>query len=250
MMEARGEKQSTLFAKFLDGDEDAMLAITEMERPFLYAYLLRMTGLVDRSLAGCDESIRAIIASSESIKGLRTLIAKLYSTARNFCADVWNADASELINEAFESTGDKSEKLWELNSEKSLKSLDRHIQKFSGPDREIIILRAIVGFSDVELAAMFGSDLKLVSERIEKILELLASRLDVEPLKAWELLGMLPLHPIPGVVDAKSTQALSQMIGEVNRSSKGLFSKRKMLLAVAIITAIVVVAYLKGALKR
>jgi DNA-directed RNA polymerase specialized sigma24 family protein len=250
MFEARGEKQSALFAKFLDGDEDAMLGITEMERPYLYAYLLRMTGLVDRSVAGCDESIRAVMASAESIKGLRTLVAKLYSTARNFCADVWNADASELLNEGFDEGGDKSEKRWEMNSEKALKSLDRNIQKFAGADREIIILRGIVGFSDVELAAMFGSDLKMVSERIEKILELLASRLDVEPLKAWEMMGMLPLHPLPGAIDAKSTQALSQMIGEVNRSSKGIFSKRKLLLAVAAITALFVLFYLKGLTKR
>jgi DNA-directed RNA polymerase specialized sigma24 family protein len=239
----RFDQLAETFQLYLNGDDDALIAITESERRYLFDYLLRMTGQVSRSKESIDEAIRAVSATAANFTSLRSLIAKLYNTSRNFIADIWNADTAELVNRGFEF--DEEQNLPAGEELQKLIRVDRCLQQMPGTDREVIILRGIAGFSDIELAGLFNVDVKLVRDKLTSASTKLAERAGIEPDHIWNQVEKLPLHPIPDI-SKQSTLALSQMIGEVDRTNKGFPSARRWIIVAALVLGLMIWAYLNG----
>ena len=94
-------KQEKNFSRFKSGHASALYDLLESERPFLYDYLMRMTSQVSRSADSINEVYESlseeVISVIESARDLRLV---LYTTARRFNSDIWNAETSRLINAA------------------------------------------------------------------------------------------------------------------------------------------------------
>ncbi len=242
-MSNRFDNLADEFQKYLNGDDDALIRITESERHYLFDYLLRMTGQVVRSRESIDEAIRAVSATAGNFTSLRSLIAKLYTTSRNFISDIWNAEASELVNQGFDA--DSATQLPVGAELEKLKRVNRSLQQLPGSDREVLVLRGIIGFSDIELAGLFNVDVQIVRDKLTTSSKLLADKAKIELDQIWQVVGNIPLHPIPDV-SKQSTLALSQMIGEVDRTNKGVPGGRRWLVLLILLGGLIAWAYYQG----
>ena len=240
MNEARQIGQADLFQKFKDGDEDALLMLLEAERPYLFDYLLLMTGQDERAQSTLDEVSNVISADADRFETDRELLSKLYVTARNFCGDIWNGEVHQLQNIAVEDMP----AIAGLSPEQLIK-IDHALKKLVGPDREIMCLYFRAGFSTDELAGMFKVDASLVQQRMDETIAVLAKKVELQEDEIKNGIGQLPNHLIQA--DSKQqTVALSEMMGKLDESDKGLkFSKRKLFLAILIIGISYAVYYFK-----
>jgi DNA-directed RNA polymerase specialized sigma24 family protein len=252
-MSLRREQQFDAFERYQDGDDDALITMLEIERPYLFDYLLRMTGQVEVCREAIDDSFRYLRESNEiSEEPLQTALAKIYIKARNSCADVWNADTSELENIGIEAEMNVDLETQLSSTQPSLndkiadlRKLDASIQKMSGAIREPLILHAVVGFTGEQVAQMFGVQAEMVEARVSETLTSLSEEFEMQADYILRAIGDIPLHVVPGQTKA-ATIALSQMIEQVDEASKKFISWRKIFLALIVMTLVVATLYSQG----
>jgi DNA-directed RNA polymerase specialized sigma24 family protein len=153
-----------LFRKMKAGDSTAAYDLLESERAELYDYLMRMTGQITRSVDTVDEVYQTLtadfLATIATYPGLKVC---LFSTARRFNADIWNADTARLANSALElESGSGSKPLKQAGADRDgldgdhSKAVDRALRTIPGRQREAVLLRWRHGFDEGESGEIMG----------------------------------------------------------------------------------------------
>ncbi len=147
------------FKRIKNGDSAALYDILEGERGKLYDYMMRMTGQVSRSGDTIDEVYQSLGGEAlELIDSLTELRVCLYTTARKFSGDIWNADTAKLVNPLLEERTAKSghgdilpsgdpmklpgAELIPKQDRPMLIAVDRALRLMPGREREALLLPA------------------------------------------------------------------------------------------------------------
>ena len=217
-MGGKSQSREQLFKHWRAGDSAALEQLFILERHQLYDYLLRMTGQVARSWDTVDEVENSFDTTNDEIPTLEDLRISIYRTARNFCADLWRADTSRLVNQAIEPTAGAD---GGLHINKKLMPefvyLDQIIRTIKPELREILLLKIRGDFSDDATGDIMGLDSALVREAFRQGLDVVRDRCQGKISKYEFLLVELPLHPVPHESAYGSTN-LSALISDLKES--------------------------------
>lgn len=209
------ESNQELYDQYLAGDEKALTQLLNQEYPVLFDYLFRMTGDKVRSADAADEVTQAVIAQAEKYQGLDAIRSSIYSTARSFNADAWNADTSQLLNEGLSHTNETSSS--EENSDLAgFHWIDEGIRTLPGPQREVLLLLFKGRFSPHHAAVITGWGEERVMTLCQEGLDQIGQIAGIKDGIA-ERIKDLPLHPIP-VRTSSNTMPISEVIENVRRS--------------------------------
>lgn len=245
--------QEMLFKEWQAGNAGALERLFIIEKPLLYDFLLRMTGQVDRAWDTIDEVEQVVGASNDEAPTLEDLRISIYRTARNFCADVWNADTARMMNESLDPKSteakiavDEYQRI-EPKLLAEFQHLDQVVRTLPGEDREVILLKIRGDFSDDATGDIMGLDATSVRSRFGRGLDLIRSRCDGKVSRFEFRLVELPLHPTPTETMQGSTN-LSVLIQDLKESRKprtGLLgSLVGTLLVLGLVGALIVSAFM------
>lgn len=209
-MSSSEQKKSELFQKVLNEDADSVVDLLELERPLVYDYLLRMTGQVSRSEESIEELYRVISPQAQQYETWPEFKFLIYSTARSFNSDIWNAETNFLVNSALDRIDKDQDKF---------KIVDDFVKQLPGAKREILIGVFLYGFTVEQLSKLVRRPLQKVSEEGNDLLGQLANALRVKPDDVSTFFQTLPLHPIVSV-KSHSTVALSQVMEKMEEVEK------------------------------
>lgn len=236
---SRIAENKKLFRSFKKGDSGAFLELLENERPSLYDYLMRMTGQVQKSCDTIEEVYlslnEGVLSEMQSFEDLRVL---LYSTARKFNADIWNADTTRLENAAIgDSMQGKAVSADALEHIKTQQDLDRALRGLKPFDREVAYLRLAVGIAFSDIADILGNPVHAVEGAYDAAMAALEretqqSRDDIE-----ERLHGLTRHPMPPRT-SHATVNLSMVMEGIKARPSGVRSLPRILLLIAIAAAV------------
>ena len=220
---------------------DQVRSLLEDEASNLYDYLLRMTGQVDRSLETADEVVKVIVKWFENQPEVtyKTVRKKFFQTARNFCADIWDADVADLRNLAYEDSLVKSAHDLFL-----IEKIEKATNMMSGVDREILLLRVKYGFDAPEISEITKYDDNIL-QSISKVLEEMEEKYATDQIE--DIISEIPLHPKPEK-QTHHTKALSDVMKNIRarRNTQVFYAK----LITLIFAALLIILYLaQGFLK-
>jgi DNA-directed RNA polymerase specialized sigma24 family protein len=186
-----------------------------------------MTGQISRSIDTIDEVYQSLTEDVlESIDTYAELKVCLYTTARKFNADIWNADTAKLQNAALERTGGESSKdaedLDEPAANKTHRQLDKALRGLSGAEREAVLLRCrahfdfselseIMSISEHEAEGRFNSGVKKVAQEVGG-----GTDLEARIFRA-------PAHPLP-LRSSQATMNLSMVMQGIKAKPVRLWS--------------------------
>lgn len=243
-----------LFQAYQAGDDEAMASLISQEQLRLFDYLFRMTGDKARSADAADEAAQAVQARGNKFTSVGDVRVSLYSTARNFSADTWNADTSQLLNDALAPFVPKSNQKADDKKkgipppvptviEPHFDKLDEAIRTLPGQQREVAILVLKVGMSPQECAQVMGWPEDKVVVTGQEVLAQIEKELGEPDLDVAQEIMMMPLHPYP-VRTNSSTMALSEVIENVRRSRPAILTHMLQLIIVfALLGILIVIAY-------
>lgn len=233
---SRIAENKKLFRSFRKGDSGALVELLENERSGLYDYLLRMTGQVQKSCDTIEEVFLSLndglLSEMQTFEDLRLL---LYTTARKFNADIWNANTALLENAAI---GEhlRGQPLDEdaLLDVKFQQDLDRGLRGLKPFDREVAYLRLVVGLALSDIADSLGNPLHAVEAAYDAAMSALEretqrSREDVE-----DGLHRITRHPVPPR-SSHATVNLSMVMEGIKTRPSGVWSVRRIILVVIVI---------------
>lgn len=235
-----------LFKRARAGDSVALSDLLEGERGGLYDYLMRMTGQMTRSHDSVSEVFQSInedvLANVGNYYELRLL---LYSTARKFNADIWNAETSQLTNAALESSSESGGEgpVETASSERAvLRGVDRTLRAQPPREREVVLLWARAKFDYGEI-----SEIMTISEsEAERSNANALSRINAACSSANQdvetLLMHLPEHPMPTLSDHHTTN-LSMVMQGLRAQPAGLWSPTRLIVLVLALAAVVVTIF-------
>ncbi len=223
MKQAQPAKEK-LYRRVKSGDGRALPEILEAERPELFDFLLRMTGQVSKSTETVDEVFQSLnedaLDATGSYIDLRLM---LFSTARRFTTDVWNAETPRLVNAALEGGSDVDQPTDKVQRERSFyRPLDKSLRGLPGREREVVLLRARGGFDWDEIAQVMG----IGSTLIERTFVDGIARIEREcpgVVGAEAALAKLPAHPEP-MRSSQRTINLSMVMQGIKAKPVGLWS--------------------------
>jgi DNA-directed RNA polymerase specialized sigma24 family protein len=217
--------QARLYKKFRNGDVASLADLLEGERHGLYDYLMRMTGQISRSIDTIDEVFQSLTEETlETIDEYAELKVLLYTTARKFNADIWNAETSKLANAAFEDPA-KGQEL----DEKSLRErqgqalLDKAFRSLPGMEREALLLSARGQFDHGEIAEIMGIAEHQVEDKLAVAMAKVEGEYAATGGQAESALLRLPSHPIPPR-SSQATVNLSMVMQGIKTKPVGLWS--------------------------
>ncbi len=230
MIEAiRQRLNASLNSESEGSDAEKLVDIMEVLRPFLFDYLFRMTGKRPAVLRTMDETLTALQADAKiGLSDYEELLLQVFVTARNFAADSWNADTSELQNAAY--AGDVSD------------GMELDLARLPGWQREALILSIRVEFSPEQIARIMSVPRDLVSEFITGGITKLQSAKRVSDDELRRAIRRLKAHPLEIDSGHPETMAFSQIMGDIEVSHQRVKRWR-------IITAVLVLLVVAGALS-
>lgn len=127
-------------------------SIFESLKGSIFDYLLRMTGQINRSMETLAE-LQAVMAGSMGQYATRELLRQaLFTTARSFNADIWNAGTSMLSNSAYGSAKDLGDR----------RDVEMTFQSLPGSQREILLLLGRFGFAAEQAAKIMDISPEMV----------------------------------------------------------------------------------------
>jgi hypothetical protein len=166
-------------------------------QPQLVEFLACMIGDPDRAKAVADEAIAAMSLDTE-VGHANKFKESLYTTARSFAVDAWNATLAEARGKAESST------------------ITERLRALMGPEREVILLSLRLGFDDGAIHRITDFTEKRVGDlRLGAIGALAEVGVTLEALRSC-LTSRESLTPLES--EAPETLALSQVIRRVRGS--------------------------------
>lgn len=208
-----------LYRKFKSGDMHAFADLLEGEREGLYDYLLRLTGQVSRSMDTIDEVYQSLNEDTlDTIDSYVELKICLYTTARKFNADIWNAETSRLMNPTLEGPpGAEFGSPAALKERQVLALADRQLRGMPGREREVVVLSALVAYDVPEISEIMG----ISEHEVETLLVSGLRRVTSEG--GAKSLAKLPLHTAPPR-SSQATVNLSMVMQGIKTRPAGLWS--------------------------
>ena len=212
------------FRKAKQGDDKALVTLLSAEQSLLYDYIFRMTANQELASGSLKEIVSAVTSQITDYRDFEHLRVSLFSTARRFNFESWNADTKHLIKE------DDSEK-----------SFDSGFYSLSGEVRETALLYYRLDFSINEMMEIMGVSRQKIEENIEKSKVLLeeTSSHDETPNSIGEAMGSLPFVVNPDG-EEEGTMAISQVVADIRRP--GIFGVGKGFFFVFLLLALLAIA--------
>jgi len=244
-MQSAASGKDKLFRKFKGGNAAALADLLEGERMELYDYLMRMTGQVSRSAETIDEVYQSLDTETLTALGsYHELRLCLYTTARKFSTDIWNADTTKLMNSAIEVklTSADSQVPSELAADGDSAEqqvawlLDRLVRSLPGREREALLLGAQRGFVPSEVGEIMG----LPEHEMETLGAAVLARLTRDSqlgAHTTEHLRRLPGHPLP-VRSTQATVNLSMVMQGIKTRPVGLWSPLRVAMVAAVLVLV------------
>lgn len=232
--------QERMFKKFQGGDVASLADLLEGERMPLYDYLMRMTGQISRSVDTVDEVFQSLNEETlETLDSYPDLKVLLFTTARKFNADIWNAETSKLANAAFEEPA-KGSALDEktLRERQGQALLDKALRSLPGMEREVLCLSARCQFDNAEIAEIMAVGEHQVEDKLAVALAKVESEYAATGGKAESALGKLPSHPIPPR-SSQATVNLSMVMQGIKTKPVGLWSPLRIGVIVLVVLAVI-----------
>ncbi|MCX2711943.1 MULTISPECIES: sigma-70 family RNA polymerase sigma factor [unclassified Mycolicibacterium] len=164
-MTISGERLDAVVADAVAGDRDALRVVLETIRPIIVRYCRARIGSAERSGLSADDiaqevCLAAITALPRYQDQGRPFLAFVYGIAAHKIADAHRASArnrsepTDVVPERL--SGEAGPEQRALDSEASAR-MDRLLATLPEKQREIIILRVVVGMSAEEVAEAVGS---------------------------------------------------------------------------------------------
>jgi RNA polymerase sigma-70 factor, ECF subfamily len=164
-MTISGERLDAVVADAVAGDRDALRVVLETIRPIIVRYCRARIGSAERSGLSADDiaqevCLAAITALPRYQDQGRPFLAFVYGIAAHKIADAHRASArnrsepTDVVPERY--SGEAGPEQRALDSEASTR-MDRLLSTLPEKQREIVILRVVVGMSAEEVAEAVGS---------------------------------------------------------------------------------------------
>lgn len=214
-MDDRPRELTSLFKNFKKGDAEALEAIIQNEKAWLFDYLIRMTGQVSKSVDVMQEAINVMIPVADQEEELQDLLVLLYRTARSFAMDVWNADTSKLENSAYTGTDQHLQEPGILE----LVEIERVLRSLPAKQREVILLHLRYKFTLADVSDITGYDEDDVKEYFDQGKNVLTAALGVTLERASLSFLKLKVFSVPDET-SDGTQNLSMVVRDLKKSSK------------------------------
>ncbi|MFK7823505.1 MAG: hypothetical protein AB8G05_05080 [Oligoflexales bacterium] len=209
--------QNELFESYTQGQKSKLPEILDIEKSYLYDFLIRMTGDQNRSISVVEQVLNQMLNSEEVWQQLNKLRLALYLKARNLMIKVWNADVTKLehpslIHVLRNPESDRKA----LKRAKAYSHLNQAISTCEGHGREIVILHLRIKFTFSEIAQVMGHSRDFVEEHYGKAIKLIKNNVPNLPPDPRKAISNLDVYPFPQVNDADATD-LSGLIGGIER---------------------------------
>jgi RNA polymerase sigma-70 factor (ECF subfamily) len=158
-MTSSGEGLDAVVAEAVAGDRDALRTVLEIIRPIVVRYVRARIGTADRSGLSADDvaqevCLAAITALPRYKDQGRPFLAFVYGIAAHRAAGRNRADATDTLPDRPSSAAGPEQLA--IDSESAAR-MDRLLATLPEKQREIIILRVVVGMSAEETAEAVGS---------------------------------------------------------------------------------------------
>ncbi|MCB0949582.1 MAG: sigma-70 family RNA polymerase sigma factor [Mycobacterium sp.] len=164
-MTISGERLDSVVAAAVNGDRDALREVLETIRPIIVRYCRARVGATERSGLSADDvaqevCLAAITALPRYKDQGRPFLAFVYGIAAHKVADAHRAagrnraDPMDVVPER--SSGEAGPEQLAINSEQSAR-MNELLQILPEKQREILVLRVVVGMSAEETADAIGS---------------------------------------------------------------------------------------------
>lgn len=212
------------FRKAKHGDDKALVILLSAEQSLLFDYIFRMTANPDLASGSLKEIVGAVTSQISDYRDFEHLRVSLFSTARRFNFESWNADTKHLIKESDPE-----------------KSFDSEFYRLSGEIRETALLYYRLDFSINEMMEIMGVSRQRIEENIEKsklLLEEISSH-EETPNSLGEAMGSLPFIPNPNG-EEEGTMAISQVVADIRKPN--IFGLGKRLFFILLLLALLAIA--------
>ncbi len=235
--------QEQLFMQIINGGGGELNEVLDLERRYLFDYLMRMTRQYNRAL----ETIEEVFAGAEQLKdtwkSLRDLRLALYFNARCLCRDIWNSDTRKLENQAINTRlSDSACSLSELEELRAYQILDRQVAGLPPDLRECVLLHHRHDFSIKETAAIMEVNAAVVAENIGSALKRMQS-LQLPAQKTLEgALYSLQFHEMPEERTIYMTD-LKEVMGGLKKSMPDRWMRILRLLLILGVTGAMIYLY-------
>jgi RNA polymerase sigma-70 factor, ECF subfamily len=164
-MTISGERLDSVVAAAVNGDRDALREVLETIRPIIVRYCRARVGATERSGLSADDvaqevCLAAITALPRYKDQGRPFLAFVYGIAAHKVADAHRANARnkadpmDVVPERF--SGESGPEQLAIDSEQSAR-MKELLQILPEKQREILVLRVVVGMSAEETAEAVGS---------------------------------------------------------------------------------------------
>jgi RNA polymerase sigma-70 factor (ECF subfamily) len=147
-------------------------------QPHLYRFGLRMCGNADDAGDVAQESLMSMARSLRDFRGDSSVSSWLYTIARRFClkkrrrskfSPAWQESLDAPGTEAVQRLADPSPSPEQTASNRELAAaLTQAIDALDPPQREVLILRDVEGFSAPEVARIVGLSVDAVKSRLHR----------------------------------------------------------------------------------
>lgn len=185
-MTISGDGLDDVVARAVAGDRDALQKVLETIRPIVLRYCRARIGTAERSGLSADDvaqevCLAAITALPRYKDQGRPFLAFVYGIAAHKVADAYRAmgrnqsDATDTLPDR--ASGDPGPEQLALDSEAAAR-MDRLLAVLPEKQREIVILRVVVGMSAEETAEAVGSTAGAVRVAQHRALTRLKATLD------------------------------------------------------------------------
>lgn len=222
--------EALVFAACKNGEADWQVFV-ENFRGELFDYLIRMSGQADRSVHTVDEVMNVMAAEASRFETFESLLLTMFVTARNFSADIWNADTSKLTIDEF--SGNAVEIKQKNRKAKkafpSIRRADESLSALAGPVREILILHLRHGFDYDEIGQIMMTGADVAEQQFESARQILEAALPDLELKVAEAITLLPKHE-PPPLSLHQTKDLNIVIRDLKSVRGGTWSWKTVLL--------------------
>jgi DNA-directed RNA polymerase specialized sigma24 family protein len=226
-----------LYKKFKSGDGGALIELLEGDRQRVFDYLMRMTGQISRSADTVDEVYQGLTEETlETVSTWAELRVVLYTTARRFNADIWNADTAKLMNFALEGP-DRTQEMEASPDLAALVAVDHAWRSLVGPEREALHLFVRVGMTPEDVSDVMGigaSEAQALAGSASRQIAAAAGAFTGGAAKLERLIDLQPLHPLPER-STQSTVNLSVVMQGIKTRPAGLWSPWRLGLLVALV---------------
>lgn len=209
--------QNELFESYTQGQKSKLPEILDIEKIYLYDFLLRMTGDQNRSLSVVEQVINQMLTSEEVWEQLNKLRLDVYSKARTLMLKVWYADVTKLEHPSLiQVLRDPDSDRKSLKRAQAYTELNKAISTCEGYGREIVMLHLRIKFTFSEIAQILGQSRDFVEENYARAIKLIMENVPNLPPDPRKVIGNLDVYPFPKGEETDITD-LSGLIGGIQR---------------------------------